>query len=84
MKRHPGVPGARRFWSFDFQIYDNRVLSISNHHCFANLARAGVYFLMRHIRWHINEITWMSFIALLQVVPPSHSYTAPYNIKHGL
>src|SRR5216683_785233 len=47
MERHPGMPLARRFCGLDFKIHDNRVLPVSNHHCFANLVRAGVDLLMR-------------------------------------
>src|ERR1700756_4195388 len=84
MEWHPGMPRACRFRRFYVKIHHNRVLPVSNHHCFASLVRTGVDLLMGHVRRHIDEISWLSFPAQFQVISPPHSYAAPHNIEHSL
>ena len=46
----------RLFDGVDIEIDDDRVLAGPAQHAFQRLIGAGVDFLVRHVRWHIDEI----------------------------
>src|SRR5580698_9417779 len=61
MERHPGMPRACWLRRIHVKIHDNRFLPVADYDCLANLFRAGIDFLMRHVRRHIDEIPCLSF-----------------------
>ena len=54
-----------RFGTLDIEIYDDRVLATSDHHCFTRNIWAGIDFLMRDVGRNIYEISSVRLVRKL-------------------
>lgn len=75
---------TRGFWSAQIQIDDNRILSVSYDYGLANLVRACIDLLVRHIRRNVDKIARPRFLAEFQLITPPHSNSALNDVQNSL
>src|SRR5208282_1764154 len=84
VKRHARTPRTGGFWGAQIQIDNNRILSVSHNYGLADLVRAGVDFLVRYVRWNVNKIARLGFLAEFQFITPAHSNSALDDVEDRL
>ena len=63
----------RRLGRCDVQIHNHRILPTSDQHTLERLVAARVDFLVRNVRWDIDEITRSGFGNVFQSLAPPHA-----------
>src|ERR1700734_1908914 len=84
VKRHARTPRTGGFWGAQIQIDNNRILSVPHNYSLADLVRAGIDLLVRYVRWNVNKVARPGFLAEFQLITPSHSNSALYDIENSL
>src|SRR3989442_248083 len=82
-----GIDPINRFWWFNggnVQIHHDRLLTAADQHADKLIILAGVDFLMRDKRWHIDKISWSGLGNVLQMIAPTHTGASMYHINHTL
>src|SRR5438874_1982899 len=82
-----GIDPIDCFWRFNggnVQIYHDRLLTAADQHADEFLILAGVDFLMRDKRRHIDKISRPGLGNVLQMIAPTHTGTSMHHINHTL
>src|SRR5215218_3840507 len=64
----------------DIQVYRNRLTITTHQNALKDLVTAGIDLLVRNVGRDENEITRTGFRRKLQMLPPSHSSLALYDV----
>jgi hypothetical protein len=68
----------------DIQIHDQALLAAAGEHALQLQIVAGVDFLMRHPRWHIDEIPRSCFSDEFQLLAPAQACNSAHHIDDTL
>src|SRR5215831_3913478 len=77
MDRVPPQDLLGRLDRFDVEINDDRLLAGTHQNAFEHLVAAGVDFLVRYIRRHVDKIARARLGGKFQLLAPSHPRPAP-------